>query len=163
MTAFVSNSGDTRPSSIEPAPATGDKFAEYMQSFLPAGETIRFQERGVAVSDSYALLNFKLYALRDIHGSNLREDSRDRSVVLTIIVIGSILAALVSFISFYGSMGVLAISGVLALALRLAVPSTHVLRIITAEGEHDALLARDQKYLFRVFEALNAALSRAHA
>lgn len=163
MTALVSNSGDPRSPSIEPAKSSGDGVIEYMQSFLPAGETIRFQERGVALSDSYALLNFKLYPLRDIHGSNLREESRDRSVILTIVVLGSMLGGLLSFVSMYTGIAILVVSAVLALALRLSVPSTHVLRIITAEGERDALLARDRKYLLRVFEELNIALSRAHS
>jgi hypothetical protein len=162
MTALASLPTDAKLGASATAASTTIALTGYVETILPAGETIYFQERGVALTEHHALLNFKAYPLRDIYGASLRELPRNQSVVLGIIVLGTMLAALTSSVSFTAAMVILAVTGLLALGLRLSVRTDHVLRLTTPEGERDVLMSHDRTYLTRVFEALNGALAEAH-
>jgi len=134
----------------------------YFEAGIPAGETVHFRERGVALTENYALLNFTTYQLRDIYAANLREVSGSLSVVYGVLLCSSVLALLVAWVSVMGAAITVVSGGLIALILRLSVPSNHILSITTADGQRDALLSRDRAYLTRIFEALNDSLAHAH-
>jgi len=123
-------------------------------------ETTYYQEGGITVTNARAVLGAKTYAMANITSVSMGEKPANRAPGIVVALIGLAIAGCSATAGSDATGGI--VFGIIVLgvgiAIAAAVKTQYVVKIGSASGESNALVAKDKEYIQKIVNAVNEAI-----
>ena len=123
-------------------------------------ETTYYQDGGITVTNARAVLGAKTYAMANITSVSMGEIPANRAPGVVVALIGLAIAGCSASAGSDGTSGI--VIGVIVLGIGIAIAAAvkiqYVVKIGSASGESNALVAKDKEYIQKIVNAVNEAI-----
>ena len=123
-------------------------------------ETTYYQDGGITVTNARAVLGAKTYAMANITSVSMGEIPANRAPGVVVALIGLAIAGCSASAGSDATSGI--VIGVIVLGIGIAIAAAvkiqYVVKIGSASGESNALVAKDKEYIQKIVNAVNEAI-----